>query len=134
MGGFSAPVLNMQEMLGDLQSASENYFVDPARPLGGGLKGKIKKIIRKCVLFYVKPITEDQNLYNINVLDTLKQMYAYVQAQETYKRRMDRMMERLLQENEELRKQNKEILDRMKSIGKEMPSAEHAEADRKGND
>ena len=37
MGGFSAPVLNMQEMLGDLQSASENYFVDPARPLGGGL-------------------------------------------------------------------------------------------------
>ena len=44
------------------------------------------------------------------------------------------MMERLLQENEELRKQNKEILDWMKSIGKEMPSTEHAEADRKGND
>lgn len=103
--GYTIPVLNLQQLQGDMQAANENYFVDPVRPLEGGLKGKIKKIIRKCILFYIRPIVEDQNLYNINMLDCMKQFYAYIRAEETYKQRQDRMMARLLHENEELRKQ-----------------------------
>jgi|GEM_PF-2008866 len=109
LGGFTVPLFNPQEMLMDLQAVHGNYYVDPVRPLGDGLKGKIKKALRKSVLFYIKPMVEDQNLYNINVLDTLKQMYAYVCAQETYKKRMDRMLERILKENEELREQIEQL-------------------------
>lgn len=105
LAGLSVPIFCKQEMMADLQAVNESYYVDPVRPLGSGVKGAIKKILRRCMLFYVKPMVEEQNLYNINVMDTLKQMYAYVCTQETYKKRMDRMLERLLKENEELREQ-----------------------------
>lgn len=109
LAGFSVPLFNKQELLADLQAVNESYYVDPVRPLESGVRGAIKKTLRKCMLFYVKPMVEEQNLHNIDVMDTLKQIYAYICAQETYKKRTERMLERLLKENEELRKQVEQL-------------------------
>lgn len=106
---FITPVWSKQKLQGDLQAASENYFVDPARKLTNDWKGLIKKLIRRVTQIYVRPLVEDQNLFNINTLDCMKQFYAYIDVEETYKRRQDRMMERLLHENKELQQQIEEL-------------------------
>lgn len=106
---FTIPVLNITELEQELRSASNNHYIDPVRPLGNSFKGKIKRLIRKCLLFYIKPIVEDINLYNSNTIYILTQFYSYIHSQETYKKRMDRILERLLYENSELQKQLNEI-------------------------
>lgn len=47
--------------LNQLRGAS---YIVWKRPLPDGVKGLVKKIIRKCICFVVGPITDDQNVYN----------------------------------------------------------------------
>lgn len=44
---------------------------------GKGLKGLIKRIIIKCVRFYVLPVVEKQNLFNKTAKDSLVQIHSY---------------------------------------------------------
>ncbi|MSS64499.1 hypothetical protein [Velocimicrobium porci] len=52
------------------------------RPVPNGIKGFIKKVIRKCVGFVVAPITDDQNIYNSLNITLVEQLCNRVEEQQ----------------------------------------------------
>lgn len=72
-----------------------------------GLKQRIiafvKKIIRKLILFYIVPIVEEQNEFNILVAEVMKQNVSLATEQEELKNRIE-ILEKQVKELEKSRK------------------------------
>jgi len=72
------------EIAAELAALRRNYYVNSGvRSASLGIKWKIKKAIEKVVGLYVKPIVNDQNLYNINLLQALEKMSHIIERQES---------------------------------------------------
>ena len=67
--------------------------------IGNGVKGLIKKVIRKLVWFNIAPISDGQNMYNEQVATALLQILNYIEEQnrqmEEYKEKLDLLQDRL---------------------------------------
>lgn len=42
--------------------------------VGGGLKGILKRVLRRGMIFFVVPIVKQQNVYNFQLLQTIRQL------------------------------------------------------------
>lgn len=63
----------------NLNLANQNYLVQAYRMLSGNPIGVfIKKVIRKLSKFYVEPIVEDQNQFNVYMLRSMNSVYSYI--------------------------------------------------------
>lgn len=85
-----------------LAALRKNYYVDSGvRSVSLGIKWKIKKIIEKVVGLYVKPIVNDQNLYNINLLQMMEELSDIIERQE---KEIEQLKQKLLDgvENKEI--------------------------------
>lgn len=95
--GYDGNVLQFDEKLDDccqekillsgveaeLMALRKNYYVDSGvRSTSPGIKRRIKKGIEKVAGLYVKPIVNDQNLYNINLLQTIEKLCNMIAQQE----------------------------------------------------
>lgn len=80
------------------------------RPLyGNPIKVFIKKILRKCMKFYVEPIVEDQNRYNHYTVCALAQVFSKLaENQDGRIKELEEQVEKLSRANEELARQIKE--------------------------
>lgn len=66
-----------------LSALRRNYYINSGvRSVSSGIKWTIKKMIEKVVGPYVKPIINDQNLYNINLLQMLEELSDIIEQQE----------------------------------------------------
>ena len=61
MLSFSDIPLANVDLAGQMKDAA---FIAWRRPVSQGVKGIIKRIIRKCVGFVIAPVTEDQTRFN----------------------------------------------------------------------
>lgn len=84
----------------EVESLNQNFQIVAWRPLEGGIKGFLKKIIRKLTKFYVEPIALDQTEFNAHSVRAFNQMVAYVREQ-------DAQIEFLKQEIENLKSDQK---------------------------
>lgn len=80
------------------------------RPLGGNpIKTFIKKVIRKCIKFYVEPIVEDQNRYNHYTVCALAQVFSKLaENQDERIKELEGQVEKLTKTCEQLTEQIKE--------------------------
>lgn len=62
---------------------------------GSGIKRFIKRVIRKCVRFYIQPMLEQQNEFNAHCVRTLNEMNLYVSACEENRRELEQKIEYL---------------------------------------
>lgn len=88
----------------------ETKMVQCWRPLyGNPVKVFIKKILRKCMKFYVEPIVEDQNRYNHYTVCALAQVFSKLaENQDGRIKELEEQVEKLSKANEELARQIKE--------------------------
>lgn len=70
-----------------------------ANNIGGGIKGLIKKVIRKMVGFVVAPLADSQNVFNQNAANIFLQLVGYVESQnkliEQYEERIGELQNRV---------------------------------------
>lgn len=60
-----------------------------ARPVLGGIKGFIMKVIRKLVRFFVVPIVLDQNEFNKRTASVISRIHEQLKAMETLQEELD---------------------------------------------
>lgn len=70
-------------------------FIPWHRPVPIGIKGLIKKVIRKCTGFIIAPITEDQTNYNQTVINVFEKMEAFIQIQNAEIEKQEKIIEML---------------------------------------
>lgn len=80
------------------------------RPLGGNkIKVFFKKLIRKCVKFYVEPIVEEQNRYNHYTVCAMAQVFSKLaENQDERIKELEEQVEKLTKTCEQLSKQIEE--------------------------
>ena len=59
---------------GKIREIDANRICSADRPLGGGLKGLLKRVIRKMVRWYVRPVFEHQTEFNNAVTPAMGRM------------------------------------------------------------
>ena len=97
----SAGQFSLEEFRCTIGAISASRYV-PGRTndnIGNGVKGLIKKVIRKLVWFIIAPISDGQNIYNEQVATALLQLQNYIEEQnrqmKEYKEKIDLLQERL---------------------------------------
>lgn len=66
-----------------LQGANETYGVDYYKVIeNGGIKGFIKKVIRKTLKFLLYPLCQNQERFNSFSAQAMNQLFLYIQLQE----------------------------------------------------
>lgn len=80
------------------------------RPMGGNpVKVFLKKLIRKCMKFYVEPIVEDQNRYNHYTVCAMAQVFSKLaENQDARIKELEETVEQLTRTCEQLTEQIKE--------------------------
>lgn len=68
-----------QNLLHQMNCSTNTHFY---RPVGGGLKGFVKKVVRKFLAPIVLPVCEEQELFNSLMVQTMNQMQLYIELQE----------------------------------------------------
>ena len=97
-----------KEFLSILAGINANNNVAWYRDLHqGGIKGRIKKVIRKLIAFIIAPMSDEQNLFNVQVTQGFNQLCGYIEAQtaeiELYKKKV-MLLEQKMQELENEKK------------------------------
>lgn len=89
-----------EEAFGDYMQDVNGYCMvsDDLGVRHPGLKGVIKRLMIKLIRFYILPIVEKQNLYNVTVRSAMNQFDAYVAYCEARMECYEKQIERL--ENE----------------------------------
>ena len=106
----------LNELLGVLGG---RWNVAPSRPIvsRSGPLGKIiiffKKVVRKCIRFYIEPIVADQNESNQLVFESLSHMAAYMQKQSSWNERLDDLDYEM---NREVKKANNLVSNHMRAL------------------
>lgn len=71
------------------------------RPLRGGVKGAIQRVVRKCIKFMIVPMNEEQCIFNHNVELCLEQLIAADLDRKEELRDLNKRLDELLQEIDE---------------------------------
>lgn len=82
-----------QILMNVLQEANTRVQVDCYQPVGGGLKGFMKKVIRKIMSPIMVPVVGDQNQFNASTVQTLNQMHQCIIMQEQRIRELEAKLE-----------------------------------------
>lgn len=112
---FVPPVYTKDAFIEELQMVNESAFVDfdiEIRTVWW--KKNIKKLIKKAISFQLKPIVDSQNLYNMNVVNVMNLMYSYILESERKKKRLEKIINQLADQNEKLYFELKKLEERMK--------------------
>jgi hypothetical protein len=81
--GELGEILDLQRLVGLINAANASTRVDFYRPItDGGLKGLVKKAIRKLMKPLLLPLCQSQESYNGILVQTINQMKLYVDEQE----------------------------------------------------
>lgn len=98
----------------ELYALNHNWEVKAYRAIPGNgsfkskISGFIKKVIRKCVKFYVEPINTDQNTFNAITVKMFNLVECYIS--ETKKNEeLNTTVEKLVAEQEKLKKELEEL-------------------------
>lgn len=59
-----------------------NYITPLDRPLGMGKKTFFKRVMRKLIRFYLKPVVDDQNAFNATTVNAINQLYTFAEEQQ----------------------------------------------------
>lgn len=96
---------NKDSLETNLQYLEQHYIVDADKiVMSTRVKILMKRFLRKVVGAYIKPLVQDQNLYNTNVSEGMDMMYAYILENEKKMRCMEAVIKELkerLQEGDE---------------------------------
>ena len=68
---------NEQVLLENIRGANQSTRVDFYKPIDGGIKGLIKKIIRKMVKPIILHLCQEQEIFNAYTVRTINQLYSY---------------------------------------------------------
>ncbi|WP_270816621.1 hypothetical protein [Hungatella effluvii] len=110
---FNVGIWDLDEFEDSVLQVNENQYIDPEWKIPSkGIKKIIKLVIRKIVNTYTRPIVDDQNLYNRNLQSSINMIYSYIVENEKYKKRQQRMMEHMEEENLVLKRQLSELQNR----------------------
>jgi SAM-dependent methyltransferase len=78
------------------RALAERFWpVSAERPAGGGLKGLVKRILRKFMRWYVEPLAADQRLYNSSVLKLVDALSERADAATASRERAERLLREL---------------------------------------
>lgn len=96
-------IFDKDEFQETVQYLNENWNVQAYRQLiGNGLAGKIKilirKIIRKCIKFYIEPIVEEQDKFNGKVTTSFNILVLYVTQMQEENSNLKKQIEQLEKE------------------------------------
>ncbi len=73
-----------KKLINQMQFAEENALVAPNRKVKGSKVAQmVKRLIRKGTRFYVQPIVEDQNRYNMAILGVVQELLNSLEECET---------------------------------------------------
>lgn len=98
-GAFSPEKFDELELRDNLYDAIAMQNVSSHRVIiGNPLAVFIKRILRRMLKFYVRPIQEDQNKFNESAARTLSQIKLYIEENEEMKRLQLRKIEELEEE------------------------------------
>lgn len=96
-------VFNHGHMQDELKIANQFADVNPHQSIGGsGIKRFIKRVIRKCIAFYVQPLFIKQNEFNAHSVRALNEMNLYIERSEARQKELESMLEKLQKEVTEL--------------------------------
>lgn len=108
----------------ELYAMNTSWNIQAYRPLvcTGTIKSKmavfIKKVIRKCIKFYVEPITDEQAAFNANIVRTFNLLDCYISENKSSGELQEKIKE-LLIEQDKLKQEIAE-LKRCLDAGKEV--------------
>lgn len=96
-------IFDKDEFQKSVQYLNENWNIQAYRQLvGNGLAGKIKvlirKIIRKCIKFYIEPIVEEQDKFNAKVTTSFNILTLYVTQMQEENDKLKKQIEQLEKE------------------------------------
>lgn len=84
--GYTEDMLSFHDIpLANIKLAEqmrEAAYIAWRRPVPGGVKGFVKRIIRKCIGFVVAPITEDQTDFNYLTAAMAEELYTIIEEQQ----------------------------------------------------
>ena len=86
---------DLQSFREELHLANLTYEVNYYFPLPGGLKGLVKKTIRKLGAFLGLPMAQQQTDYNAKTVRMLNQLNHYIEYQEDKNKELERIIEGL---------------------------------------
>lgn len=91
--------VNMEALVNELEFLNNNWNNPANVPVNGGnpIGSFLKKIVRKCTAFIVRPIVNFQNDYNASNVRCLNQMRVCVAEMEFYKARIEQLEKELEQ-------------------------------------
>lgn len=73
---------SMKSFEENINLSNQRFLVNAYRPLSGNsVSIFIKKIIRKLTKFYIEPIVEEQNNFNVSILRAVNSVFSYVKEQ-----------------------------------------------------
>ena len=78
-----------QNLLRQMNGSTNTHFY---RPVGGGIKGFVKKVVRKLIAPIVLPVCEEQELFNSLTVQTMNQMQLYIELQEKRINELEKMI------------------------------------------
>lgn len=97
-----------KRLINQLQFASETALVVPNRKVEGNrLVQTIKRFIRKSTRFYVQPIVEDQNRYNMTILQVTEELLKHIEECETKLQNQEHEIKRLKKELDKVLSSNR---------------------------
>ena len=80
--GFQFDAFDLEEFHKQIYDLNNQWKIQTYRNLNSNaVVSFVKKVIRKCIRFYVDPIVEDQNRLNANLVRTMNLMNCYISEQ-----------------------------------------------------
>ena len=87
---------NRDSLETNLEYLEKHYIVDADKiVISTRLKVLLKRFLRKVVGAYIKPLIQDQNLYNTNVSEGMDMIYAYILENEKKMRHLEATVKEL---------------------------------------
>lgn len=100
--GYTADMLSFEDLpmheecdVDILEQMRSTFYLEWRRPLPSGIKGIIKRIICKCIGFVVAPITEDQTMYNRELLSLIEQQNLLMDKQQKEMKDLEKIIKNL---------------------------------------
>lgn len=97
---FEGDMISFEDipLISDLDAIEQmhnSFYIDWRRPVSLGIKGIIKKMIRKCVGFFVAPIAEDQTKFNWETLMAIEQIFELLDKQQMQLEQRNKIIKKL---------------------------------------
>lgn len=90
-----SPAFDLAEFRQELHHLNTGYEINYYFPLSGGIKGLMKRVVRKLGAFLGFPITQKQTEYNVWVVRSFNQLNSYIDDQDARNKELERIIEGL---------------------------------------